>query len=308
MRIGVIDLGSNTIRLVVFNWDGKKLEKKHNIKRQAQSVKYVQNAQMSQIGLDQIVTHLKELMVIARAYAIDDLKIFATASLRNIENSNEAKSYIENQIDMKIDILNGNQESLYGFDGMCRILDLPIEGLSVDIGGGSTEITYFKNEKAIHSISIPLGSLNLYLNHVDNILPSEGEQMLMRIDIRHQLDAIEWLKTIQVKTLIGIGGSSRALMRLHQAKYEINTSIIDMRVSRDIIKNYANLNGNEITNLTPLIVDILSDRLTTVIPGIIILHEIMKLIQAEEFMLSPYGVREGYIFNRILSPLYERSL
>ncbi len=60
MRIGVIDLGSNTIRLVVFNWDGKKLEKKHNVKRQAQSVKYVQDSQMSMMGLDQIVTHLKD--------------------------------------------------------------------------------------------------------------------------------------------------------------------------------------------------------------------------------------------------------
>ncbi|HET6785420.1 MAG TPA: hypothetical protein VFH18_05315, partial [Erysipelotrichaceae bacterium] len=166
MRLGVIDLGSNTIRLVVYRWDGLHLETLYNIKRQTQSIKYVRNALMSKEGLDSVVLSVKELMVIARAYDVEKLNIFATASLRNIKNSDEAVSYIQNEIDYPLDLLDGNEESLFGFEGMRRTINLPMEGISVDIGGASTEITYFKNNKAVFMGSLPMGSLNLFIQHV----------------------------------------------------------------------------------------------------------------------------------------------
>ena len=98
MKVGVIDLGSNTIRLVIYIWDGIKLEKIHNIKRYAQSIKFVHQGKMDQDGMDVIVQTLKELMMIARIHETQQLNIFATASLRNIENSQETKKYIENLI------------------------------------------------------------------------------------------------------------------------------------------------------------------------------------------------------------------
>jgi len=115
MRLGVIDLGSNTILLVIYRWDGLHLKTLNNIKRQTQSIKYVKNALMSKEGLDSVVLSVKELMVIARAYDVEKLNIFATASLRNIKNSDEAVSYIQNEIDYPLDLLDGNKESLFGF-------------------------------------------------------------------------------------------------------------------------------------------------------------------------------------------------
>ena len=147
MRLGVIDLGSNTIRLVVYQWNGHSLDVLENVKHHTRNIKFVRHAQMSKEGLDYIVASVKELMVIARAYDVDHLHIFATASLRNIKNSDDAVSYIENEVEHVIDLLNGDEESLFGFEGMRRNVSLPLEGLSVDIGGASTEITYFKNNK-----------------------------------------------------------------------------------------------------------------------------------------------------------------
>jgi len=301
MRIGIIDLGSNSIRLVIYNWNGKKLEKKFNIKKQAQSVKFISNNSLTKEGVDNIVNSLKELMVICRAYGVDDFHIFATASLRNIENSEDAKAQIENRIETPIDILKGDEESIYGFEGMYRMMPLPLEGVSVDIGGGSTEITYFKNGKAIYSNSLPMGSLNMYLNHVDNVLPSDGEQMLMKIDIRRQLDNLPWLDNVLVNTVIGIGGTGRGIMRVHQAKYNIDTSIYDMRISQALVQDYATMKQDRHDEITRLLVEAVPDRLTTMIPGAMIMNEIMKKVQAQEFLISAYGVREGYLFNRILS-------
>ncbi len=300
MRIGIIDLGSNTIRLVVYTWDGQKLEKTTNIKKQTRSAKYIEDGRMSKIGVETIVEHLKELMMIARTKDVVELHIFATASIRNIQNSDSVKIQIEEAIQHKIDVLDAKQESIYGFEGLKRNIELPLEGVSVDVGGASTEITYFKHDKAVHTISIPMGSLNMYINHVQEIMPSNGEMMLMRIEIQNILNQIEWLDNVKVETMFGIGGSARALMRVHQAKYDIQQSIFDMQMSADIVKAFMDSASTDPKALAQLIVNHIPERLTTLVPGSMILFEIMKKIHAESFRLSSYGVREGYFYERIL--------
>lgn len=301
MRIGVIDLGSNNIRLVVYFWDGTAIHKIQDIKHQAQSIRYVQNRQLSKEGIDRMVTHLKELMVMARAFGIDELRIFATASLRNIDNSAQAKAEIENRIQHPIDVLQGFEESLIGFEGMKKVVKLPLEGISIDIGGGSTEITYFQNDEPIFSEAIPIGSLNLYFDHVIDVVPSDFEQIAIRKSIRDHLDRLPWLENRTVETVIGIGGTARAVMKLHQARYDINTSIYDMTLSASLVHHYATLNKRHRDEELVLIVDAIPDRLTTVIPGALILDEVMRKVQAQAFLLSAYGVREGYLISRILN-------
>lgn len=300
MRIGIIDLGSNTIRLVIYNWNGSKLELSTNIKRKAQSAKYIEDGFMSKVGVEVIVDHLKELLMIARTKDVLDVHIFATASIRNIQNSESVKMQIENEIQHKIDVLDASQESLYGFEGLKRTLSLPLEGVSVDVGGGSTEITHFKSDKAIHSISIPMGSLNMYINHVQDVLPTRSELMLMRIEIQNILNQVDWLENIKVNEMFGIGGSARAIMRLHQAKYDIQNSIYDMHMSNDIFESYLEEASNNPKVLAELIINTVSERLTTLIPGALILFEIMKKVGAQSYGLSSYGVREGYFYQKVL--------
>ena len=74
-----------------------------------------------------------------------------------------------------------------------------------------------------------------------------------------------------------------------------------MQLSSKLISGYANFIANQKDEETRLILKAIPDRISTVIPGAIIVDEIMKLVSAENYMLSLYGVREGYLFNRILS-------
>lgn len=301
MRLGIIDLGSNTIRLVVYQWDGQILKTLHNIKKTSRNLQFVHDAVMSNEGLDAIVRIVRELMILARGYDVETLDIFATASLRNIKNSVQAKAYIENELKTPIDLLEGDEESLLGFEGLKRQVDLPLEGVSVDIGGGSTELTYFRNGSVIACNSLPVGSLNLSLNHVHNVLPTPSEQFLIRLEVENQLDALAWLSALKVNTVIGIGGTGRAIMRLHQAKYGIDASIFDMRLSAAMVNEYAGFKFDVQDFETRLIMQALPERFTTVIPGCIILDEIMTRVQAEEYRVSAYGVREGYLYQRLLN-------
>ena len=106
-----------------------------------------------------------------------------------------------------------------------------------------------------------------------------------------------------VLIVIGIGGSARAIMRLHQAKYDINTSIYDIHLSKQRVSELANFNMDQRDIETRLILKAIPDRMTTVIPGAIIIDEIMNLIHADDYAVSLYGVREGYLFNRILKDI-----
>lgn len=301
MRLGIIDLGSNSIRLVVYQWDGETLKTLHNVKKISKNLQFIHDAVMSKDGLDHIVSILRELMFLARGYDVETLDIFATASIRNIKNSAQARAYIENEIQSPIDVLEDHEESRLGFEGLKRQIELPLQGISIDIGGGSTEITFFRNNQVIASNSLPIGSLNLYLSHVHDVLPTPSEQFMIRLDVQNHLESLPWLSTLKVDTVIGIGGTARAILRLHQAKYGINTSIFDMQLSRKMVQDYAEFNFNIKDFETRLIMEALPDRFTTVIPGCIILDEVMERVHADEYRISAYGVREGYLYQHILT-------
>jgi len=300
MQVSVIDLGSNSIRLVIYRWNGKKLTKVQDVKRQAMSMKYIHHNQMNFEGIENIISTLKELILISKSFGTNDIRIFATAAIRNIENSEIVKKTIENEIRIKIDVLDGTEESLLGFEGAKQVLDLPTDGISIDIGGGSTEITYFKDKTPIFSDSIPIGSLNMYLNFVDNVLPTKGEQFLMNLEISNQLNHIEWLSNIKIDTVIGIGGSSRAIFKLYKTKNELDDSIYNYTLDYETIREFANIDKDYFNDITKLIINATPERLTTVIPGAMILNQIFKRTQAKHFILSAFGVREGYMFNRVI--------
>ena len=300
MKLGVIDLGSNTIRLVVYQWDGEHLSTLHNIKRISKNLQFIHDAHMSKTGLDAIVSTVKELLALASVYDVENLHVFATASLRNIKNSHEAKAYLEEELQIPIRVLDGLEESRLGFEGIKRKMDLPLEGLAVDIGGGSTELSYFKYGSLIYASSLPIGSLNLYLNHVHGALPSASEEFMIRLEINQQLESVAWLKNLKIQTLLGIGGSARAIMRIHQARHMIDTSIFDMRVSASLIHEMAQSTFYTDPVNAKIIGQAIPDRFTTVIPGLLILDELIKLTHASDYHVSAYGVREGYLFDKMI--------
>lgn len=292
MKIGVIDLGSNSIRLVIYEYIDKELRKLLNLKHQGKSVLFIKDNKMSDEGVEAIVSSLKQLIFVAKVYELDEFRIFATASLRNISNSAETVAKIEKQIHHKLEVLSDEEESLFGFDAILRNEELPLSGLTIDIGGGSMEIIYFKDRKALFSTSIPVGSLSFATKFVDEVIPTEDEQAEMRKFIRNHYENLPWLKAIQVNSIMGIGGTSRGMFRMNKEldlekngalKYEAVATIANLGIEH----------SKQIINAVP-------DRLMTMLPGAIMIDELMQLVLADEFKASKMSVREGYIYNRIL--------
>jgi exopolyphosphatase/guanosine-5'-triphosphate,3'-diphosphate pyrophosphatase len=293
MKIGVIDLGSNSIRLVIYEYVDKELKKILNLKHQGKSVLFIKDNKMSDEGVEAIVSSLKQLIFVAKVYELDEFRIFATASLRNISNSAETVAKIEKQIHHKMEVLSDEEESLFGFEAILRNEELPLSGLTIDIGGGSMEIIYYKDKEALFSTSIPVGSLSFATRFVDEVIPTEDEQAEMRKFIRNHYESLPWLKAIQVNSIMGIGGTSRGMFRMNkELELEKNGALKYETVAT--IANLSFEHSKQIINAVP-------DRLMTMLPGAIMIDELMQLVLADEFKASKMSVREGYIYNRILN-------
>src|SRR5690554_4163390 len=214
MKIGLIDLGANSIRLVVYEVIGDNLHQLLNTKQHAQSLLYIVDNKMTQEGIELIVTVVDEFVDIAKKMELDFFKIFATDSLRHLDNQKEAVSAIESMIHYPIDVLSDQDETMYGFEGVKKKQTLPEKGILIDIGGASLELTYFENEIAKHTKQIGMGSLTLYDNFVYELIPKENEQQAIRNHVFSMLSEISWLKEIKGVHILAIGGSARALLRL----------------------------------------------------------------------------------------------
>jgi len=300
MKYGIIDFGSNTIRLVIFKYENELLSKTLNVKRTTQSISYVENHILSQSGIKACTIALRELILIARAFDVDELKVFATASLRNIDNSAEARKQIEKNLNIEIDLLSGNEEAIFGFNGVKRGVALPKIGVSVDIGGGSTEITYFANGVPINDVSLPFGSLSMYLKHIKNIVPTAKEHEKMREDIQNQLAEVDFLKNLYVDNIVGIGGTARSILKIYEAQNSLEESMFELIIPiTEITRTSMMVEGKKSAGIK-LLLTAVPDRITTALPGAIIMDEICRNLKAKNFILSRYGVREGYLYSRIL--------
>lgn len=186
----IIDIGSNTIRLNVYQVeeDGA-IHSIFQSKETAGLAGYVrEDGSMSREGLDRAADALLRFRSILDALHIENRAVFATASLRNITNSEEAVFQLQERTGLMIRLLSGREEAILDYVGATSGMEEREQGMVLDIGGGSTEWVCFSQGRIRHAASIPLGSLNLYNRCVETLLPSPKEQAKIRKQVKKALD------------------------------------------------------------------------------------------------------------------------
>lgn len=146
-RIGLIDIGSNTIRLVIFEFDKKTgLNELLNIKTPARLSQYLtEDLAMNDEGIGVLTETLSSFKKVADKFEVDALHPIATAAIRQSTNRDKILEKIKKELNIKIKIINDQEEAFYGFYAITHTTDIN-DGVSVDIGGGSTEVTLFKDK------------------------------------------------------------------------------------------------------------------------------------------------------------------
>ena len=339
-QVALIDIGSNTIRLVVYelanpasndaaNGCGVRQDEKDNDaaptelsskieaptrlfskKRMVGLADYVdEHNNLSEAGVLAACDALRYLQKFCDVLHVQERYFFATASLRNIDNSKQVRKSIENACGISIDLISNEDEALLGYAAFKH--DAPFEdGVLCDIGGGSAELVCFARHHVQTAFSMPLGSLKLFKRHVGGILPTKPEVKAMRQDTLKMIQEYCDAKMLDLENddlpdgsahisqLCAIGGSARAIRKLANDLHELDKD--NKRLSQKQIKDLLELlvSGNK--KARKLILRNCPDRVHTIVPGLIILEEIIETFNVQRIYISNYGVREGYLYERVL--------
>jgi exopolyphosphatase / guanosine-5'-triphosphate,3'-diphosphate pyrophosphatase len=297
MIYSIIDIGSNTMRMNIYKYENDEIKLLFGRKNPAGLAGYVERGVMSDKGIKKAIGVLRAFKSTIDNFDIDASFAFATASLRNINNSKEALALIKERTGIEIDLISGEEEAKLDFAGATKIIDIP-EGVLVDIGGGSTEIVTFKEGKIMEAISIPIGSLNLYKKYTNQILPDKKERKKMKSEIKKELKKVDIYLNKPNKIMCGVGGSIRATRKLNDAIIDIEKSTeIEAKNVKKILKTLS----EDCKESVDILLQVVPDRIHTIIPGMIILNTIIKYFESESIMISDYGVREGYLYTKIMS-------
>lgn len=292
-----IDVGSNTIRLSIYQCETDGIKLLLNKKTMAGLAGYVEDGALSPKGIHKACSVLNSYKDIVHNFGIEQLYVFATASLRNISNSQEAVAQIEQKTGLAIDVITGEEEATLDFIGATRLMDVD-DGILVDIGGGSTEIVVYEDGKILKATSIPIGSLSLFSGYVGGLIPTNEERKEIRRAVIDELDKIEELRLYDYPVMCGVGGTIRAALKINNDKF--NLSAGNRSIEAENIKKILKcLSGSSKETLTKIL-QVIPDRIHTIVPGMILLNTIIKYFGTETIYVSNYGVREGYLSQKIL--------
>ena len=296
MKQAVIDIGSNSIRLTLYETEGQSFHILFREKIMAGLAGYVEEGKLSAEGIECACKGLLTFRSILQTLEIARISVFATASLRNISNTEQALAIIRAATGYSVEVISGEEEALFGYAGAMKELRLS-SGAFLDIGGASTEIVTFEESLPVDFASFSIGSLSLYRRCVKKILPGEGSLRHLRQEISRTIDVSEGALAPR-PLIVGVGGTARAALKLARHYYKMSDDCRSMTAEQlDGLCRF--LCGGK-KAASDLILRLEAERIHTLVPGLLILQHVFHLFGAQQLIISSYGVREGYLSQRIL--------
>lgn len=294
---GIIDLGSNTIRLSIYQCEDQTFQLLLTKKTVAGLSGYVSDGELSEKGVQRACGVLNQYKNILTNFHIHDAYVFATASLRNISNTKEAVFQIKEETGFTVDILSGKEEARLDFVG--AVSQAGIEnGVLIDIGGGSTELVSFEQEKIETAVSMPIGSLNLYIKYVPFLLPTAGGIKKIRKNVLSEIKRTGFFEEGEEAVMCGVGGTVRTTRKLYNDFYDLPSGNREMESEK--ISEMLDFYQNDQKNMANRILQIAPERIHTIIPGMVILETVAKSSRCKRIIVSKSGVREGYLAGKVL--------
>ncbi len=299
-KLGIIDLGSNSVRLVIFEiWPNgafKLIDDINDIIRLSENM--IDNRYLNDISMRKALKTVKLYKKLCNSYNIlpSNIIAVATAAVRKAENRDHFLTLLHNSTGLNFKLLTGEEESGYIYSAVVHSIDIN-EGIIVDIGGGSTEIIKFKNRKISNVACIPLGSVVASENIKDSKIIEPDKLISLENRIRNALSSFDWLAKEKNLTMICLGGTMRNLARIHkkQTKYPLNrTHNYEMNIS-GFYDVYNDLKSKDLESRKK-VKGISTARADIIVGGLTIMHVLLSLASPSHILISGYGLREGILY------------
>ncbi|MFQ8601715.1 MAG: hypothetical protein ACLSAO_01385 [Anaerovoracaceae bacterium] len=295
MIYGVVDVGSNTVRLCIYDVKDGRITSMFNNKTTAGLIGYVNDGELSRAGIKKACDILGSYKKMAEHAKVKELFVFATASFRNISNTKEAVSAIKKETGLDVDVLSGYDEAVLDFKGAAHAMNLE-DGIMVDIGGGSTELLVFESGKIKDTVSLEFGSLFMYKTYVSRLFPKGSEKKAIRKRVKAELNKTDFLKNRTFDTMLGIGGTIRAVKKFNNDRFGLKShnDIILVSNMKELMEEFED-DEKQVLNK---VLKVAPERVHTLIPGMIILDTLCRYFKCRQIKMSSFGVREGYLYKK----------
>lgn len=292
MRYAVIDTGSNTIRLGVYDYENDTLTQVFNTAVFANLAGYIQDGNLTQEGIRAAEEAIAAQIKTANEFGCS-AHVFATAAIRNAKNTEAICKDIKTQTGADVHVLTGEEEAVFSFYGAAT--DFPCEeGVMADVGGGSSEIILFTGKQPIETLSVPWGSLKAYKTFVVGPLPNMQEIRSIQSAVFAALDGKQAFHGVAEKNLCIAGGGGRASKKLAMAL------LGEAALTTENLERMLTYAVRAPEPAKAIIGKTVPERAHTIVPTMAIYSAVCKFFGCDHLFISENGIKEGYILKKLL--------
>jgi exopolyphosphatase/guanosine-5'-triphosphate,3'-diphosphate pyrophosphatase len=298
-----IDIGTNTVLLLVADIENGKLKVIHEEQRMPRLGKGVDAEKMlAPESMDRVLRCLSEYRSILDDQFPDvtDVIVTATSAVRDALNRQEFIESVKNETGFDIKLLSGKEEADYTYSGALAVFDEEETGdvFVLDIGGGSTEVALGRNGKLIDSYSFDMGCVRFNERFLHQDPPFQEQIQQCRVAVKNMLDTKKFKPKRKVKA-VGVAGTltSLAAIDLQIDEYDpehMNAHIIVNEKLKKGIEIFSLHTHKQLLELSP---KVLKGREDIFLAGLLILEGFLNYFDLEEIKVSTGGIRHGALIH-----------
>ena len=284
MRLAAIDIGSNAARLLISDVVNGPQGNPEFIKAALVRAPLRLGFEVFDQGLippvkvEKIIKTLKSYKLLLEVYEVKHVKACATSAMRDASNSADIIKKVKAETGIEIKIISGQEEaSLIYENHIAENMTKDESYLYIDVGGGSTELTFFSDGKLIFKESFNIGTIRMLKNQVNESLWDEMKEFIkLRTKGYHHV------------TAIGSGGNINKIFSLSKRK---EGKPLTLDLLRDYYKEFSNLSVSQRMTLYHL----REDRADVMVPALLIYINVMRWADTEEIYVPKIGLADGLI-------------
>ncbi|KQW03954.1 exopolyphosphatase [Leifsonia sp. Root4] len=300
MRLGVLDVGSNTVHLLIVDAHvGAAPVPMASHKSVLRLMRYLEaDGSISAEGVDAILESVRSASAVARQNNIDELLPMATSALREARNGQEVLDLITAETGIELQVLSGEDEARLTFFAVRRWYGWSAaDTLLFDIGGGSLEIAAGADEYPAVSLSLPLGAGRSTIGFLHDDPPTAAQMNALREHARAVLEeALPAFADLPTPAhVVGSSKTIRSLARLAGSVVDGVGALDRFLLRRSQLDDWIPRLARIPADARPALPGITADRTFQIVAGGIVLSEAMAAFKVKELEVSPWALREGVL-------------
>ncbi|WP_294931931.1 Ppx/GppA family phosphatase [uncultured Paracoccus sp.] len=299
-RVGVVDVGSNSVRMVVFDGAARSPAYFYNEKIMAGLGQgLAATGMLNPAGVQRAMAALRRFATLAESMGIKPLTCVATAAVREASDGPAFRRAVEKETGLKLHVIDGEEEARLSAQGV--LVGWPnARGLACDIGGSSMELAVIEDGKVGVRATSPLGPFRLQ--------QVEGGSEALRGHIRSVVEGLGDKLGRDHKRIFLVGGSWRAIARLDMLRRDYPMTVLhEYRMTpQDVRKTVDWIAEGDLSALRSR-AGISASRIELVPLASQVLRELAAFFQPESFAVSSYGIREGLLYEKMPDSLRRRD-